>query len=83
MLKEYLDDFALVYINNMLIYSSSSRVDYICKVRLVLKKLSKAGLYLDPDKYKFIIKGVKYLAFIRYIGVSIEIDFKKVYTIKE
>lgn len=82
-MKEYLDDFVLVYVNNNFIYFNSSQIDYIYKVRLVLKKVNKAGLYLNPNEYELIIKRVKYLRFIVYIGVRIKPDPEMVYTIKE
>ena len=47
------------------------------------KKLDKAGLYLGLNKYKLIIKRVKYLRFIIYIEISIKADPITVYTIKE
>ena len=51
-LKEYLDDFVLVYINDILIYLDTIE-EYIVYIRKVLVKLQKVGLYLKLLKYNF------------------------------
>ncbi|KAF2785554.1 hypothetical protein K505DRAFT_261836, partial [Melanomma pulvis-pyrius CBS 109.77] len=45
-------------------------------------KLKKVGLYLELNKYKFLVKRIKYLEFIinTKIGIAINLD-KKVLTI--
>jgi hypothetical protein len=52
-LREYLDDFASAYVDDVLIYSSGSKEDHLRKVRLVIQKLGTAGLHLDADKSEF------------------------------
>jgi hypothetical protein len=47
------------------------------KVRKVLSKLIAVGLYLNPIKYKFSIKKVKYLGFIFTISKGISYNPKK------
>jgi hypothetical protein len=64
LLREWLDDFALAYIDNVIIYSNSSRADHFWKVRTVLCKLWDRGLFLDPGKSEFVQKKIKYLGFI-------------------
>ena len=53
LLRGHLNDFALAYIDDVIIYSSGSREDHFRKVRIVLQKLWDGGLYLDPDKSEF------------------------------
>lgn len=53
LLREYLDDFASAYLDDVIIYSNGSREDHFQKVRAVLRKLWDGGLYLDPEKSEF------------------------------
>jgi hypothetical protein len=53
LLREFLDDFALAYIDNVIIYSDGSREDHLQKVRTVLQKLWDGGLFLDLKKSEF------------------------------
>ena len=66
MLRKYLDDFALAYIDNVIIYSSGLRDDHFRKVGTVLRYLWDGGLYLDPKKSEFVQKKIKYLGFVVY-----------------
>ncbi|EGO52839.1 hypothetical protein NEUTE1DRAFT_55956, partial [Neurospora tetrasperma FGSC 2508] len=59
------------YINNILIFLFRSKKDYLVKVCKVVERLAVAKLYLDPKKYKFTIKSVKYLGFIVIISINI------------
>lgn len=63
-LREYLDDFCSAYVDDVLVFTDGSLSDHESKVRLVLKKLLKAGLGLDIDKCEFSVKNTKYLGFI-------------------
>ena len=49
-LREYLDVFYSIYLNNILIYSNS-KDEYIKYIKNVLKKLKQANLYLNINKY--------------------------------
>ncbi|KAF4478229.1 Transposon Tf2-6 polyprotein [Colletotrichum fructicola Nara gc5] len=82
-LREYLDDFATAYMDDVLIYSNGSQKDHEAKVRLVLRKLADAGLRLDPHKCAFSVKTVKYLGFIVTAGIGISCDPEKLRAIKE
>lgn len=83
-LREYLDDFASAYIDDVLIYSSGSREDHLRKVRLVIRKLGDAGLNLDADKSEFAKKSMKYLGFIVHAdGKGMEADPEKVETVQK
>jgi len=76
MLIEYLDDFCIAYLDNILIYSSNllEHDKHICKVLL---QLCKAGLQADIKKCKFNITYTKYLGFIISTN-SMEVDLEKV-----
>ena len=80
-LREYLDIFISVYIDDLLIYSNSFREykEYIYKILRILRENS---LQIDIKKYKFYIEEILYLGIIieRY---SIKIDSVKITTIKE
>ena len=60
----------MAYLDNILVYIRGLYYNYIAKVRIILERLHKAGLYLDLKKYKFAVKQVKYL------GYSIVIEKK-------
>jgi hypothetical protein len=66
-----LDNFVVVYLNNILIYSKKGK-DYKDYVRQVLKRLRKHKLYIKLFKYKFYVKQVKYL---RFIVIAKEVKF--------
>ncbi|EGO54651.1 hypothetical protein NEUTE1DRAFT_50216, partial [Neurospora tetrasperma FGSC 2508] len=68
--SNYLYNFALIYINNILIFLFRLKKDYLTKVRKVIEQLIITRYYLDPKKYKFTIKSIKYLGFIiKNVGI--------------
>ncbi len=75
-LRDILNNFYTAYLDNILIYSKNKE-DYNYYVNIILKRLAKANLYVDINKYKFSIKKVKYLGLIISID-SIKIDLDKV-----
>ncbi|XP_044714420.1 reverse transcriptase (RNA-dependent DNA polymerase) domain-containing protein [Hirsutella rhossiliensis] len=82
-LRDYLDEFASAYMDDILIYSSGSREDHFRKVRLVLERLAEHGLHLDPEKCEFGVKRIKYLGFIIHAGIGIQADPDKIRAIVE
>jgi hypothetical protein len=62
-LFDYLDNFYITYLNNILIYSNDP-LKYKIYIRLVLQKLYDIRLQTDIKKYKFNITRIKYLGFI-------------------
>ena len=62
-LFDYLDDFCIVYLDDILIYSKN-KLEHEAYVKKVLQRLQDAGLYIDLKKYKFSVKRTKYLGFI-------------------
>ena len=75
-LREFLDQFCMVYIDNILIYSKT-KAEHREQVRKVLKKLKEAGLYAKPEKCEFNIKKTTFLGFIISAN-SIEMDLAKI-----
>ena len=75
-LHEYLDDFCTSYMDDILVYSRT-RDEHVVHVRKVLKRLQKAGLYLDIDKCEFFVTQVKYLDLI-IITEGVKMDSSKV-----
>ena len=80
-LAEYLDEFVLVYIDDILVYSDTFE-EHVEQVRKVLKKLEQAGLRLKMSKCSFHQKRVKFLGFI-ISDQGIEMDPEKVKSIIE
>ena len=52
-LRDYLDEFCTVYVDDILIYTSGSLRDYKAKVHMVLGKLWEIKLTLNVNKYQF------------------------------
>ena len=63
MLWEYLNKFCIVYLDNILIYSSNLK-EHKEHVWLVLTKFCEFGIQADVDKCKFHITKTKYLGLI-------------------
>ena len=80
-LREYLDEFVLVYIDDILVYSDTYE-EHVKQVRKVLGKLEQAGLRLKLSKCEFHQKRVKFLGFI-ISDQGIEMDPEKVKSIVE
>ena len=59
-LYAFLDYFAIIYLNDILIYSKT-REKYITHVNQILNALNKAELYLNINKSEFFAKEVRYL----------------------
>jgi reverse transcriptase-like protein len=62
-LKEHLDEFVFIYIDNILIFLENIQ-DYIGYVRIVLDTLKKVNLRLELLKLKFYIKETKFMGYI-------------------
>jgi hypothetical protein len=67
-----------VYINDVLIYTNSSCIEYKEHMKKVLVCLLVVGLYLDINKCEFKTKSTKYLGFIIKARKGVQIDPKKV-----
>jgi predicted aspartyl protease len=81
-LREYLDEFVSVYIDDVLIYTDGSLEDHRNKVKLVMQRLNQAGLQLDINKCEFEQKQVKYLGYIIDTEIGVSVDPEKVAAIR-
>ena len=75
-LREYLDLFCVVYIDNILIYSNNKR-EHREQVQKVLAKLKEAELYAKPEKCEFSVEKITFLGFV-ISAVGIKMDLAKV-----
>jgi len=80
-LREFLDDFASAYLDDILIYSESYE-DNVVHTRKVLMALDKAGLHLKPEKCEFHLQTVKYLGIVLTPN-GIQMDPAKVEAVKD
>ena len=62
-LREYLDDFAITYLDDILIYSNDLEM-HCSHVHKVLEKLNKRALYVKKSKSRFETKKIKFLDYI-------------------
>ena len=75
-LREFLDQFCVVYIDDILIYSKT-KTEHREQVRNVLQKLKEAGLYTKPEKCEFNVEKTMFLRFIISVD-GIEMDLANV-----
>ncbi len=61
--RDFLDEFLVVYLNNLLIYSKTLK-EHKQHVRRVLERLRDVGLYLKPSKCVFHVQEVTFLGFV-------------------
>jgi hypothetical protein len=62
-LFDYLNNFYIIYLDNILIYSDNP-LEYKIYIRLILQKLRDTSLQTNIKKYKFSITRIKYSGFI-------------------
>ena len=77
-LRDFLDEFASAYLDDILIFTDGSLHRHREHVRRVLARLREAGLQIDIDKCEFETKSTKYLGFIIEAGKGIRMDPEKV-----
>ena len=78
--REYLDHFVVIYLDDILVFSSSAE-EHTRQVRLVLTKLREHGLYAKREKCEFDRTSVEFLGYV--ISPSgITMDTRKVATIQ-
>ena len=63
-LHEFLDEFCVAYLDDVLIYTDGSLEDHINHVRQVLQRLLDNGLYVKLEKCEFHVQETKFLGFI-------------------
>ena len=62
-IKEALDDFALAYLDNILIFSDTEE-EHVRHVKWVMQRLLEVGLYIKPEQCKCHKETVQYLGLI-------------------
>ena len=78
-LGEHLDDFVMVYLDNIIIYLNSEK-EYKKYIEQVLSRLYKENMLVIIKKYKFYTKKTDFIGFIIKLG-QINMDPKKIKTI--
>ena len=76
MLGEYLNNFVIIYLNDIIIYLNSKE-EHKKYVKWVLKRLYKENMLIIVKKYKFHTKKTNFIGFIIKLG-QISIDLKKI-----
>ena len=66
-LREYLERFCVVYLDDILIYSKTLE-EHQQHVNAVLEKLKEAGLYLKAEKCEFSTQRTEFLRLCYYAG---------------
>jgi len=79
-LREYLDDFAITYLDDILIYSDDLEA-HRRHVQKVLEKLREKVLYVKKSKSKFEIKEIEFLDYIIW-PEQIEKNLKKMNAVR-
>jgi len=62
-LREYLNDFAITYLDDILIYSDDLKM-HRSHMHKVLEKLNKRALYVKKSKSRFKTKEIKFLDYV-------------------
>jgi len=75
-LHEFLDQFCVCYIDDILIYSKTAK-EHREHVRKVLQNLKEVGLCIKPEKCEFLVQKTAFLGFL-VSEAGIEIDPEKV-----
>jgi hypothetical protein len=79
-IRKALDDFAMAYWDDVLIYSDSEK-EHVGHVKWIMQQLLEAGLYLKPEKCEFHKITMRYLGLIISMkGISMDED--KVETVR-
>jgi len=79
-LREYLDDFAITYLDDILIYSDDLEM-HCSHVHKVLGKLNERALYMKKTKSRFKTKEIKFLDYVIQ-SEQIEKNSKKMNTVR-
>ncbi len=62
-LREYLDNFVIIYLNDILIYSDNLKTHYKYVYKILIK-LNKRALYVKKLKSRFKIKKIEFLKYV-------------------
>jgi len=81
MLREYLDDFVITYLDDILIYSDDLET-HREHVRKVLAKLNERAMYVKKSKSRFKTKEIQFLGYVIRPG-QIKKDPKKTEAVRD
>src|SRR5215471_4800150 len=81
-LRDYLDEFCIAYLDDVLIYSSGTLEEHIEQVRKVLIRLKDSELYVKLEKCEFHVEETKFLGYI-ISPKGIAMDPERIKTIVE
>ena len=76
MLEEYLNEFIIAYLDNIIIYFNSKE-EYFKYIKWVLQRLVDKKMLVAIKKYKFYIIKTEFYRFIIKLG-KLSMDLKKV-----
>jgi len=79
-LREYLNDFVITYLDDILIYSDDLKMHCI-HVHKILKKLNERALYVKKLKSRFKTKEIEFLNYVIQ-SEQIEKNSKKMNTVR-
>jgi hypothetical protein len=63
-LRDYLDDFCIAYMDDVLVYTNGTLEEHIQHVRKVLERLQEHELYVKLEKCEFHVQETRFLGFI-------------------
>jgi len=63
MLREYLNDFVIIYLDDILIYSDNLKIHYKHMYK-ILTKLNEQAMYVKKLKSRFKIKKIQFLKYV-------------------
>ena len=75
-LEEYLDDFIIIYLNNIIIYLNSEK-EYKEHIKWILVRLYKENILVVIKKCEFYTKKTNFIGFIIKLK-QISMDLKKI-----
>ncbi len=78
-LREYLNDFVIIYLDDILIYSDNLKMHYKY-VHKVLTKLNEWAMYVKKLKSRFKIKKIQFLKYVIWSN-QIKKNLKKIKTV--
>lgn len=82
-LQQYLAEFCTAFIDDVITFFNKSRMDYLEKVKLVVKKLMDAGSLIVVKMCVFEASNVTYLGYIVDAGKGLRMDPAKIKVILE